>query len=110
MVTVAPQARRTASSPRSWLPITVTYAAPVTTVCSPPSGAIYAIGGTLVTSSAVDVKQQNASCSFSMTVIAPPKLSVTRSVAFGDSITEGFPHTLLPSLLDPAPVGSYPAV
>ena len=41
---------------------------------------------------------------------APPRLSVTRLVAFGDSITEGFPHTITPSLLDPAPEGSYPAV
>ena len=31
-------------------------------------------------------------------------------VAFGDSITEGFPHTIVPQLLDPAPDGSYPAV
>jgi lysophospholipase L1-like esterase len=36
---------------------------------------------------------------------------VTRYVAFGDSITEGFPHDIvLPTLVDPAPVGSYPAV
>ena len=108
----------TAVASPSGLPLTVTYAAPlavggtapVTTLCSPPSGAIYAIGATVVTCSAVDTRQQNASCSFSVTVTAPPKLSATRYVSFGDSITEGLPHTLLPSLLDPAPAGSYPAV
>ena len=35
---------------------------------------------------------------------------MTRYVSMGDSITEGFPHTLLPRLVDPAPTDSYPAV
>jgi lysophospholipase L1-like esterase len=34
---------------------------------------------------------------------------VTRYLAFGDSITEGFPHFLAPALIDPAPPGSYPS-
>jgi lysophospholipase L1-like esterase len=33
---------------------------------------------------------------------------VTRYLAFGDSITEGFPHTISPALVDPPPEGSYP--
>ena len=35
---------------------------------------------------------------------------MTRFIAFGDSITEGFPHTISPALLDPAPDNSYPLV
>ena len=102
----------------SGLPIPVTYAsptaaggtAPITTTCAPLSGVDYPIGSTVVTCNAVDAKRQIASCSFSVTVTAPPRTSVTRYVAFGDSITEGFPHEFRPELVDPAPVGSYPAV
>jgi lysophospholipase L1-like esterase len=64
----------------------------------------------VVSCSAVDTRQQRATCSFSVTVTAPPRISVTRYVAFGDSITEGLPHTITPALLDPAPEGSYPLV
>jgi lysophospholipase L1-like esterase len=84
--------------------------APVTTTCTPASGATYPIGLTTVTCTAVDARQQTASCGFSVTVTAPPRVSVTRYVAFGDSITEGFPHTISPALVDPAPPGSYPLV
>jgi lysophospholipase L1-like esterase len=45
-----------------------------------------------------------------VTVTPPPRTSVIRYVAFGDSITEGFPHAFRPQLVDPAPVDSYPAV
>jgi lysophospholipase L1-like esterase len=99
-------------------PLPVTYApptaaggtAPITTTCAPPSGVSFPIGSTGVTCNAVDVNRQTASCNFSVTVTAPPRTSVTRYVAFGDSITEGFPHAFRPELVDPPPVGSYPAV
>jgi len=84
--------------------------APITTTCAPASGVTYPIGSTTVTCTAQDAKRQTATCSFRVTVTAPPRLSVTRYIAFGDSITEGFPHTIAPALLDPAPDGSYPAV
>lgn len=101
----------------SGLPIAVTFAlptasggtAPITTTCTPPSGANFPIGSTTVTCTAADAKQQTASCSFSVAVTAPPRVSVTRYVAFGDSITEGLPRTFGPTLLDPPPPGSYPA-
>ena len=110
-------ASQTLSSP-SGVAITATYvlpvaaggSAPVTSACTPPSGANFSIGTTIVTCSAADAKQQTASCSFTVTVTPPPRISVTRYVSMGDSITEGFPHTLLPRLVDPAPVDSYPAV
>jgi lysophospholipase L1-like esterase len=102
----------------SGLPIEVTYTAPVasggtapmTTTCTPPSGAFYPVGATAVTCNVFDAKQQTASCNFGVTVTAPPRISITRFVAFGDSITEGYPQPIRPQLVDPAPVGSYPAV
>jgi lysophospholipase L1-like esterase len=71
---------------------------------------MFPIGSTPITCRAVDAKQQSASCSFTVTVTGPPRLSVTRYMAFGDSITEGYPHAISPALVDPAPPGSYPFV
>ncbi|MGE3512815.1 MAG: HYR domain-containing protein, partial [Vicinamibacterales bacterium] len=70
-------------------PTTTLGAEPVTTVCTPPSGTSFAIGTTAVTCTATDARQRVASCSFSVTVEQPPRLSVTRFVAFGDSMTWG---------------------
>jgi len=92
------------------LPVTTGGTPPITTTCIPQSGATFPIGSTVVICTAVDARRQAASCGFSVTVTAPPRISVTRYVAFGDSITEGFPHTIIPALLDPAPDGSYPLV
>jgi lysophospholipase L1-like esterase len=97
-------------------PVAVTYVtpvaaggtAPVATACAPLSGTNFPIGQTVVACTAADAKQQTASCTFNVTVTAPPRIAVTRFVAFGDSITEGFPHTVQPFLVDPAPAGSYP--
>jgi len=102
----------------SGLPIPVTFAqptatggtAPIATTCTPASGASYPIGTTSVTCTALDANRQTATCGLLVTVTAPPRLSVTRFIAFGDSITEGLPHTISPALLDPAPDGSYPLV
>jgi acyl-CoA thioesterase-1 len=91
-------------------PVAAGGTVPIATSCSPPSGFDFPIGATPVICNAVDVRQQTASCTFSVTVTAPPRTSVTRYIAFGDSITEGFPRTLGPQLVDPAPAGSYPAV
>ena len=112
LVCPAPQA----VSSTSGLPIAVTFtvpkpsggSAPVTTTCTPTSGFNFPIGSTVVTCNAVDAQQHAASCSFSVTVAAPPRTAVTRYVTYGDSITEGFPHTIVPQLVDPAPDGSYP--
>ena len=78
-------------------PATVHFAAPVasggqppvTTGCSPHSGSAFGIGTTEVTCGASDALQQTASCVFRVTVLGPPKLAVTRLLAFGDSITAG---------------------
>jgi lysophospholipase L1-like esterase len=84
--------------------------APIVTTCTPASGVSYPIGTTSVTCTALDANRQTATCGLLVTVTAPPRLSVTRFIAFGDSITEGFPHTISPALVDPAPDGSYPLV
>jgi len=80
----------------------VVYPSPVATagkeplsaiVCAPPSGSPFAVGTTTVMCTVTDAIQRSASCSFTVTVAPPPppapRLSVTRIVAFGDSITEG---------------------
>jgi lysophospholipase L1-like esterase len=62
---------------------------PVSSTCSSQSGWTYPVGSTPVTCSASDAKQQSASCSFQVNVSAPPQLTATNFVAFGDSITLG---------------------
>lgn len=63
--------------------------APVSTVCTPASGTPFQLGTTTVQCVATDALQRTDSCRFTVTVAAPPRLSVTRFVAFGDSITWG---------------------
>lgn len=102
IVCPAPQ---TVTAPMN-VPIVVTYGAPVTTggkppvaaSCSPESGAVFPVGVTLVTCTATDVDQRNASCSVNMTVVPPPQISVTRFIAFGDSITAGEDGTAMTTL------------
>ena len=61
---------------------------PVT--CTPASGSAFAIGVTTVSCTVTDALQRSASCTFSVTVAPPvPRLSATRFVAFGNSITAG---------------------
>jgi lysophospholipase L1-like esterase len=78
-------------------PVAVTFQAPVTSgsqpvtsTCAPPSGSLFAIGTTAVGCSAT-VSESRVSCSFNVTVSAPPQLAKTRTLAFGDSITFGTP-------------------
>ncbi len=62
---------------------------PVTSSCSRPSGQPFPIGTTSVTCSAQDATPVSTSCTFAVTVQTPPRLSATRFLAFGDSITAG---------------------
>jgi lysophospholipase L1-like esterase len=62
---------------------------PETTVCSPASGATFAIGQRTVGCTTTDALQRTDTCSFLVTVLAPPKLATTSFLAFGDSITAG---------------------
>jgi lysophospholipase L1-like esterase len=47
------------------------------------------VGATTVTCTVSDVKARADACTFSVTVLSPPALSLTRFLAFGDSITAG---------------------
>jgi lysophospholipase L1-like esterase len=79
------------------LPAVVQYGTPtvaggapnVALACTPPSGSTFPVGTTAVTCTATDARQRVDSCSFNVVVTQPPRLSVTRFVAFGDSITWG---------------------
>ncbi|HEX4348666.1 MAG TPA: GDSL-type esterase/lipase family protein [Vicinamibacterales bacterium] len=62
---------------------------PLTTSCTPPSGSSFPVGTTIVSCKTTDALQRLASCTFNVTVTPPPIISLTRFVAFGDSITWG---------------------
>jgi lysophospholipase L1-like esterase len=68
---------------------TVNGSAPVVTVCTPASGSVFSVGVSTVTCTATDALQRTDTCSFPVTVVAPPRLPVTKFLAFGDSITRG---------------------
>jgi lysophospholipase L1-like esterase len=62
---------------------------PVTTSCTIQSGTTFNVGTTTVSCTATDALQRPDVCAFTVTVQAPPRLTVTRFLAFGDSITAG---------------------
>ena len=97
----------------------VTYTAPevrngqgsASVVCTPLSGATFPVGETQVQCVATDSLNRTGSCSFSVTVAALPRLSRTRIMAFGDSLTEG--ATILtndPYAIVHPPETAYPTV
>src|SRR3954465_11542966 len=75
--------------PVTYPPATVTGGAtPVTVTCTPASGSSFNVGMTAVACAAVDAAAQQAQCSFTVT-LTPLVLSVTKFLAFGDSLTIG---------------------
>lgn len=62
---------------------------PVTVTCAPEPGGTFPIGTTPVTCRATDALNRTAECTFSITVTQPPRLRLTRILAFGDSVTSG---------------------
>lgn len=62
--------------------------APVSVACAPVSGAVFPIGTTPVSCTAIDAVSRRAQCAFTVT-LTPNQSSVTKYVAFGDSFTEG---------------------
>jgi len=97
----------------------VSYAVPesrkgqgvVSVACTPPSGTTFPVGATQVECVATDSLSRTGSCTFSVTVAAPPRLSRTRIMAFGDSLTDG--QTILsndPYDLFAPPETAYPTV
>lgn len=75
--------------PVTFTPTVTLGADPVATACTPASGSVFAVGTTPVSCTATDARQRTASCSFNVVVQPPPRVSLTRFVAFGDSITRG---------------------
>ena len=92
---------------------------PVTVACTPASGSTFPLGATTVTCTGTDALDRASSCSFTVTVSRTPQLTVTKFLAFGDSITQGevtspvagitaqgFPNFILRIV----PSASYPTV
>lgn len=80
---------------------------PVNVTCAPASGTEFAPGDTTVTCTATDALARTASCSFTVSVTENPQITVSKFLAFGDSLTAGTtspdPTALLLSVPD-----SYP--
>lgn len=62
---------------------------PLTTSCTPVGGALFQAGDTTVTCTTTDSLQRTDSCKFDVHVTTPPRISLTKFIAFGDSITWG---------------------
>jgi lysophospholipase L1-like esterase len=81
---------------------------PTTVTCTPASGSEFPVGSSPVTCNASDQASHTASCSFSVTVDAIPRIAVTKFLAFGDSITQGTtspaPSLLILNLEDAYPL------
>jgi lysophospholipase L1-like esterase len=93
----------------SWpAPTTQGGTAPIQTTCTPASGSAFLPGTTAVACTATGSgANQTASCSFPVTVTRPPQISVTRFMAFGDSITWGTASPPAGFLAYPIPSPSY---
>lgn len=90
-------------------PQTVGGSAPVTTTCNPASGGEFPVGNTTVTCEARDSGNRVASCTFTVQVQAPPRLTAARFLAFGDSLTYGVISASVTALVSSVP-DSYPWV
>ena len=79
--------------------------------CLPEPGSLFPLGSTPVICTAQDARSRTASCTFTVTVTDPPRLRLSRFLAFGDSMTVG--EVVVPGtedvLLRPI-TESYPAV
>ena len=62
---------------------------PVSVTCTAQSGSAFPIGSTTVSCTATDSFSRQASCTFNVAVSIVPRISKTRFLAFGDSITYG---------------------
>ena len=88
-------------------PAVIGGAAPVAMTCSPTSPSTFPIGSTNVTCSAIDALSRRDACSFAVIVTAPSRISATRFVAFGDSISDGVLGLAPKAVGDPGPPVGY---
>jgi lysophospholipase L1-like esterase len=100
---------------RDGLSLAVTYpeaavvggAAPVSTQCTPARAESFPIGSTVVTCTATDAQSRTDACTFTVTVQPPPRISATRFVAFGDSMSNGALGFAPFAVGDPGPPVGY---
>ena len=85
------------------VPTAVNGQLPVIVSCSKATGSTFPLGSTIVTCTATDALARQTSCNFNVTVTAIPKISKTRLLGFGDSITFGRcgPKNPLPNTCPP---------
>lgn len=62
---------------------------PVQVSCTAQPNTPFPVGMTMVTCTASDSLGQSTTCGFTVSVVPPPRLKLTRFLAFGDSLTEG---------------------
>jgi lysophospholipase L1-like esterase len=82
-------------------------AAPVSTVCAPARAESFPIGSTVVTCTATDAQSRTDACTFTVTVQPPPRISATRFVVFGDSMSDGVLGFAPFAVGDPGPPVGY---
>jgi lysophospholipase L1-like esterase len=70
-------------------PVAAGGTAPLGIACTPAAGTLVPVGQTSVNCTATDARSQTASCSFAVSVVVAPTLSVERFLALGDSFTFG---------------------
>jgi lysophospholipase L1-like esterase len=63
--------------------------APVAVTCSAQPDATFPLGSTVVTCTATDALARTSTCNFNVAITPTPRISKTRFLAFGDSITYG---------------------
>ena len=87
-------------------PISVIYPLPTVTgglaplvgpTCTPPTGSNFPPGVNTVACTITDSQGRSDLCTFTVTVTLPPRLSLTRFLAFGDSMTWGEDGRNVPS-------------
>lgn len=72
---------------------------PLSFACTPPSGTRFPIGSTNVGCTVTDALNDAFTCSFTVRVLGPPRLSATNYLAFGDSVTFGMLTDTYPARL-----------
>jgi len=71
------------------VPTAIGGQSPVSVTCTKAPGSTFPLGSTPVTCTATDGLSRQASCNFSVTVTAVPRISKTKFLAIGDSLTYG---------------------
>jgi lysophospholipase L1-like esterase len=82
---------------------------PLKVSCAPPRGSVFPLGTTAVSCNVTDSALRTNACAFTVTVVRRPRLSATRFMAFGNSITAGEPGSNYPAMLQTMLTARYAA-